>query len=306
MSKVICTAREHPLYPELHKAVRHLHGNKFKKPLLQPLAWINSYRNTKSGETSKTKVFWGDSFNVVRPDGVSVSTSRYGVYEPELTMAFLALVKPGMTVYDVGAHFGYFSILASTLVGQTGSVISFEPTPSTFTVLSSNLTTRLNCRAVNKAAWSENSRIQIQDFGIASGAYNSVFSPRNGSLRTSNNAITHNIDATTLDEIMRENGHKPDFIKIDTESAEQQVIEGANQILNTCRPIISMELGEMGVSAAMSSSDLVDLICSFDYTPLEVKDADLILHQPMQTYRFTNLLFVPNESQLIASYRSSR
>ena len=300
MSLTIATARNHPLYPALETSIQHLHSNKLIKPIRRPLAWLASYVDTKAGETSQVEVFWGDTLNVVRPDGVSVSTSRYRVYEPELTTAFIALVKPSMTVYDVGAHFGYFSLLANHLVGPTGSVVSFEPTPSTYNVLASNLDAKPNCTLINKAAWSEQSTLKIQDFGIASGAYNSVFSPRHTQLRDNKNVVTHDIEAVRLDDIMTQTKKKPDFVKIDTESAEQNVIEGANTILKECRPIVSMELGEMGVNSAMKSADLVQLLCGFSYTPLEVKGADLVRHTPLQSYKFSNLLFVPNESPLLS------
>lgn len=299
MTNVIASASNHFMYPALVKASNHLSASKFTKPIRRPVSWLNSYFHTKPGETSKANVFWGDSFNVVRPDGVSVATTRYGIYEPQLTTAFLALVKPGMTVYDVGAHFGYFSILASNLVGPEGFVVSLEPTPSTYQVLCSNFASRENCTAINNAAWCETSEIQLQDYGVASGAYNSVFSPRRGDLRSNDNFTTHNIEAVKLDDLVEQTGKAPDFMKIDTESAEQQVIEGARDVLNTCRPIISMELGEMGVSGAMLSTELIALLCGFEYTPLEVKGPDIVRHQVLEKYEFVNLIFVPNESELL-------
>jgi FkbM family methyltransferase len=50
-----------------------------------------------------------------------------GEYEPETTRRFLELLRPGDTLIDAGAHAGYFSLLAATLVGANGRVIAIEP-----------------------------------------------------------------------------------------------------------------------------------------------------------------------------------
>src|ERR1700690_902346 len=46
----------------------------------------------------------------------------FGTYEPEQTQAFQEIVRPGNVVYDIGAHFGYYTLLASGLAGPTGRV----------------------------------------------------------------------------------------------------------------------------------------------------------------------------------------
>ena len=48
-------------------------------------------------------------------------------YEPHVTAFMRRQLKPGMNVIDVGANIGYFTVLASKLVGDTGSVLAFEP-----------------------------------------------------------------------------------------------------------------------------------------------------------------------------------
>ena len=62
-----------------------------------------------------------------------------GAYEPAATMAVKRIVRPGMTVFDVGANIGYFSLLFAQLVGDSGSVIAFEPTTWAFEKLSANI-----------------------------------------------------------------------------------------------------------------------------------------------------------------------
>ena len=62
-----------------------------------------------------------------------------GAYERDLVALFKRYLKPGMTVVDVGANIGYFSVIAAGLVGDTGSVHAFEPFPECFNRLKHNL-----------------------------------------------------------------------------------------------------------------------------------------------------------------------
>ena len=68
----------------------------------------------------------------IRPLGLSiveVEIIRRGMFEPETVHAFAALLAPGMTVMDIGANVGLFTLVAAHQVGTTGRVHAFEPTP---------------------------------------------------------------------------------------------------------------------------------------------------------------------------------
>jgi FkbM family methyltransferase len=65
--------------------------------------------------------------------------SEHGVYEPSLTAYLRANLRPGMTFVDIGANVGYFSVLASKLVGPEGTVVAVEPAPGNLALLRSNL-----------------------------------------------------------------------------------------------------------------------------------------------------------------------
>jgi hypothetical protein len=90
----------------------------------------------------RTSLFWGERMTVIMPEGFLYV--RYGYYEGYLTGAILRMIGRGVSFIDVGAHFGYFSLLASRLVGEEGRVHAFEPTPRTFEVHSRNLETISN------------------------------------------------------------------------------------------------------------------------------------------------------------------
>ncbi len=62
-------------------------------------------------------------------DPVNLAILLTGDWEKWITNIMLSIVKPGMTVLDIGAHTGFFSILSGMLVGPTGQVHAFEPNP---------------------------------------------------------------------------------------------------------------------------------------------------------------------------------
>jgi FkbM family methyltransferase len=60
-------------------------------------------------------------------------------YEPATTRFLERTLRPGMTVVDVGAHVGFFTLLAARLVGSHGRVYAFEPDPSNYAMLEKNI-----------------------------------------------------------------------------------------------------------------------------------------------------------------------
>ncbi len=78
----------------------------------------------------------------------------FGVWEPHLTRWIAQRLTPGDTFIDVGANIGYYSLLASTIVGESGAVLAIEASPKNFSALQSNLIRNRvrNVRAVNVAA----------------------------------------------------------------------------------------------------------------------------------------------------------
>jgi FkbM family methyltransferase len=162
--------------------------------------------------------------------------SRYfeSDYEQE-NIAFLkAQVKPGDVVFDIGAHLGLMSVIASQLSGPSGKVYAFEPSPSTFDLLKKVL--RLNS--------TPNSVIPEQ-MAITNtvGKLRFFLSSDPGS--NSNSLVEkHHLDraaveinCTSLDTYSKTNHIRSiAFIKIDAEGSELQVLQGAEAVLQVQRP----------------------------------------------------------------------
>jgi FkbM family methyltransferase len=87
----------------------------------------------QSVSTIAGPLYLPDDDSIIRP-----YLEREGVWAPEITRLVRARVRRGMTFVDVGAHVGYFTVLAAKLVGPSGAVFAFEPHPRNFKLLSAN------------------------------------------------------------------------------------------------------------------------------------------------------------------------
>ncbi|PLR76591.1 FkbM family methyltransferase [Bacillus sp. V3-13] len=89
--------------------------------------------------TILTKLIYTPVIYLDPRDIVQAHIMLHGFWEHGLTANFFQTVKPGMKVLDIGAHCGYYTLLASLLTGPTGEVHAFEPNPAHFTNLRRSL-----------------------------------------------------------------------------------------------------------------------------------------------------------------------
>jgi FkbM family methyltransferase len=156
-----------------------------------------------------------------------------GLHERHVQSQLVELLRPGMVFWDVGAHIGFFSLVAGRLVTPNGSVEAFEPFPPNqirlATSVQLNRTTNITVHPVALSACS----------GVA--AFHPTGSSLMGSLipqdRTS---ITH-VKCMSADDAA-ETIRRPDVVKIDAEGAEIEVIRGAQRLLTSARPRVLIEL----------------------------------------------------------------
>lgn len=96
---------------------------------------------------------WGGRFHCDLRDFVPSRVFYFGYWEPNLTGLLMRRLTKGDVFVDVGANIGYFSVLASRLVGDTGRVVSFEASPTIYRRLMDDLSLNAttNVRAVNVA-----------------------------------------------------------------------------------------------------------------------------------------------------------
>jgi len=147
--------------------------------------------------------------------------------------------RQGETVVDIGAHIGKYSIIASKYVGQSGKVIAIEAHPGNLEVLNRNIKLNglTNVIALNYAVYSRETKIKLYLPGQESHytIYNTIMSSR----QNAREDTFVEVNANTLDNLLEQNGisHEVNWMKIDVEGAELEVLKGASKILSKSKNI---------------------------------------------------------------------
>ncbi|MFB7274581.1 FkbM family methyltransferase [Streptomyces sp. NPDC056244] len=176
---------------------------------------------------------FGARFAVDTQDLIQRYIYLFGVWEPHMTRWLRGRLGPGDTFVDVGANIGYYSVLASQLVGDGGKVVAIEASPVFLQRLSQNmrLNELRNVRAVNGAV--SDSR-RMLTFVLASSANmgaNSIV-PYDGPAES-----TFEIEARPLGDVLDPvEISTARVIKIDVEGAEGSVVRGMEPMLDKLRP----------------------------------------------------------------------
>ena len=247
------------------------------------------------GVKTKTKLPWGDRMTVVYPQITSLAISRYGFCEEGLTRMFLDHLKPGMVFLDIGAHIGYYSMLASKLVGEKGQVHCFEPTPSTFQVLQANVKHTGNTYANQCAVFSGQGTATFNDYGLRWADCNSLYGARLDEKTLSRLSPTsYEVETISIDEYLSGRDLNPDFIKIDAESAEIEILKGMEDTLANSRPMITMEVGDMDIEGVPTSREIVTYLTGKGYQAYEYHEGSVSPHATQDHYQYDNLLFLPS------------
>jgi FkbM family methyltransferase len=165
-----------------------------------------------------------------------------GEQETRLTKFLIKNLEENSVFYDIGANFGYYSLLAKEII-KDGEVHSFEPLPDVFIILKENLSKKQSVFLNQLALFNQEGKIDFYDTTVTS-AGGSTFNPdvlKNRNLDFLSASKKIKVQTTTLDKYCIEHS-KPDFLKIDVEGAESQVIEGGVATLKQNNPIIAMEV----------------------------------------------------------------
>lgn len=168
-----------------------------------------------------------------------------------------ALVSPGESVVDVGAHAGWYTRLLSERVGPGGRVTAVEPIPPTFEILRyCARALRLgNVELVNCAVSHEEGSawMHVPDWG--SGGLN-FYQARLGDGAGSPGDAGFQVRVRRLDEILRDTPPPFAFLKIDVEGHELEAVDGASAILARDLPSLMIEVSDDPDDAASSAGRL--------------------------------------------------
>lgn len=170
-------------------------------------------------------------YNAKNDTSIESSIITNHTYEPEVIKEIKYNLNSGSNFIDGGANIGFFSLIASQIVGSTGRVIAFEPTPSTFSFLKKNIMVN-NIKNIIVSRKGLSSSEKKLPFVLTNNAEaNSILLEDNETLKNEDKIIK--ISTISIDKFCEENNFKNiDLIKLDVENHELEAIKGARKILS--------------------------------------------------------------------------
>jgi asparagine synthase (glutamine-hydrolysing) len=220
---------------------------------------------------------------------------NHGTFEPDSIRWLPEFVKPGMTVLDVGANFGFYAILMSRLVGPKGRVLAFEPS------------VRFRKRLENHVQRNHCNNIEILGYGLSnqSASMELFGGGDSATLWWHDDAIApshrETIQLYALDAVAPKlNLDSIGFVKIDIDGSEPLFLAGARETLLRHRPILLIEFMLIGllkvgtdvIQLAASLSELGYLLCS-EHSGVPWPSGAAFLREAMTCRESLNVIGLP-------------
>lgn len=148
-------------------------------------------------------------------------------YKDDAPLVFEQVVKPGMTILDLGGHIGFYALLGARLVGPAGKVYTFEPDPTNSAVLAKNVEINgyRNIVLVRKAVSNTTGPVKLYLDDAHTGMHSLYQEHASGNRYEV-------VEAATLDDFLAAEGWPQiGFIKMNIEGAEAAALEGMTRLL---------------------------------------------------------------------------
>lgn len=296
-----------PLIPLLRAYIKYAPFDSLKQRfwmhIIRPYFEWTSY-------TFIAETFFGSKITGNTIDIIQRYIYYFGIWEPNLSRWMKGRLSIGDTFVDVGANIGYFSLYASKLVGDAGSVVAIEASPRIFKSLQKNIGLNLikNIRAVNIAASDCRQMLKLYSGNKSNIGETTIFEAADFQLECETEAMP-------LSEILsREEINKTRLIKIDVEGAEWLVIKGLYPLLKSCRNDLEIIVEISPNRLAEQRKRPEDIVSAFenfgfhayslnnDYSPLSYLSSQSIkrpvrIKEPIQHQ--TDVVFSRQDSQFL-------
>ncbi len=161
-------------------------------------------------------------------------------FEPHVVRLFIKFLQKGDNVLDIGANIGYFTLIASRLVGTGGKVFSFEPTPATFERLQKNVSANrcINVQLFQQAVSNKEASVELH---VPKGEIKNSGRASFRSIEEQNFVVR--VKATAIDAMLCELP-KISLVKMDIEGAEGLALQGMISLIERDHPLFIMELSD--------------------------------------------------------------
>ncbi len=216
---------------------------------LDVLTFRRGIRRRFSGETIRLPPRWSRYFK--------------GDYEPQTFQFLRETLNPGDTFLDIGAHIGLFSVVAAQIVGDSGRVFSFEPTPFTRKVLSDVLRRNRVEKTVEvraEAVGLESGTAEFFDSGDVISVVNSLISDERKGTR-------YEVSVVSLDSFVQAHELTVRSVKVDVEGAEYDFLRGGIVTLGEQKPEVLLSIHPPFIPEPVATIPKIwDLVQSIGYT----------------------------------------
>lgn len=203
------------------------------------------FKKTKVEKEVVSSLFFDERMTLLLPSSMDIYLTGGKSHDSEIRLArfMIHTLNRGDVFLDIGAHYGYFTLLGARLVGEQGQVLAIEAAPKTYAVLEKNKAKSSNIETLNRAVSDEKTSLTFYEFPNQYSEYNTLDIAQfenepwfNDNLPT---AIT--VDSIVLDDLVSDLKINPKLIKMDVEGAEYQALNGFKKHLERHSPIVVME-----------------------------------------------------------------
>jgi FkbM family methyltransferase len=223
-------------------------SNKLTRIISRPLKYLKGHalkqisQRTKKGYSVKIQTFFKTQMQLLLPSGLDIYLFGAKTHDSEirLTKYLIKHLNKDSIFFDVGAHFGYFSLLAEAC-GCT-SIYAFEASKNNFAILQEN-TKNKKIHIQNTAIYSGNGEIEFYEFPTLYAENNTVKLEqfKSSDWISANQPTPLKVNGITLDSFIKEHGIVPDIIKLDVEGAELEVLKGLKESFGKYSMTICLE-----------------------------------------------------------------
>lgn len=194
--------------------------------------------------------------------GIGRELALYGVHERNSTAEVKRVIKPGMKILEIGANIGYYALIETTLAGPTGHLFAIEPSPYNFDLLKKNLSlNNIKNADLHQAAFGEK-RAKVKFYMYDRSNLSSFIKREDMGMETTEIEV----EMLTLDDFL--SLKKVDFIRMDVEGYELEILKGATKVLSSAdKPkLFFIEVhSELLHKKGSSAREIVETLAKYGY-----------------------------------------
>jgi len=203
------------------------------------------YRIFKKGLVVRVLTFWNQKMFIKLPASIDIFITGGKTDDSELRLSKFIVKNLSLADHflDSGAHFGYYSLLASYLTGKDGKILSVEPSKEINKILLKNVSGIKNIIPVKAVLLEKEGESAFFEFPIKYSEYNATDTAQYNKSKWYKSSRQKKVilKSITGDLLIKQHGMTPKIIKIDVEGSENRVVKGLQDYLSNNKCFVVME-----------------------------------------------------------------